>query len=217
MLRIDCIMKIKVYQGFTLIELLIALTIFAILAAITSGTLYHAFNVKEKMLYAARQLESLQMTLVLLEKTLNQVTPRAVYNDDMRYSPPFVGHSDYLEFTHGGAQNPQSIEKRSTLIRAALICKNKGLYQRSWDALGAIEYRHFHEKLLISGLTHCQFAYLNGTLQVLSEWRENAMTQGKLELLPKAVQLTLAFNNTDTIKYLFILPKGLYDPLVSPA
>ena len=48
-------------KGFTLIEILIALTVFAILATITSSTLYYAFNTRTRVNEQSERLSTLQL------------------------------------------------------------------------------------------------------------------------------------------------------------
>jgi general secretion pathway protein J len=66
---------------------------------------------------------------------------------------------------------------------------------------------------LINNLSDCNFNYLNQNLQVLTEWREQALSQNqRKEPLPKAIQLNLKLNDWGKLNLLFIIPEALYAP-----
>ncbi|MDI9819496.1 MULTISPECIES: GspJ family T2SS minor pseudopilin variant LspJ [unclassified Legionella] len=197
--------------GFTLLEILIALSVFAILATITASTMYYAFNIKERVIQQADRLNNLQLAMILIERDTTQVIPRPVRGNDMHLFPAFAGQPQYLEFTRDGIVNPGSAEKRSTLKRIAYICRANQLLRRSWEVLDTPERNRYEEKILLDNLTNCKFSYLNHSLQVLPEWRDNALQQNqRAEPLPKAVQLNFTLKDWDKISLLTIIPEALY-------
>jgi general secretion pathway protein J len=198
-------------KGFTLIELLIALAVFAILATITSSSMYYAFNTRARVTEQAERLASLQLAITMIERDTAQAINRPIRGNEMHLFPAFVGQPDNLELTRAGFANPDSVEKRSNLKRVALLCRDNQLLRRSWDALDPVNRDNYEDKILLSDITTCKFAYLNQNLQVLSEWFEDAFGQDqKSESLPKAIQLTLALKSWGDATFLFILPKALY-------
>lgn len=198
-------------RGFTLIEILIALVIFAILATLTSSILYYALNTQARVTAKADQLADLQLAISLITRDTQQAIKRPIRSDDMLLFPAFEGTLSALEFTRNGFTNPGSVEKRSTLKRVAFVCQNKHLLRRSWDSLDPLNKKDFKEKSLFTHLRACQFHYINKTSQVLDEWRGNTMGgQAGNESLPKALQLSLTFNNNDKLILLFVIPVGLY-------
>ncbi len=198
-------------KGFTLIEILIALTIFAILASITSSSLYYAFTTRAKVDMQADRLNELQLAMSILEQDTAQIVARAVRGNEMRLFPTLLGQSTYMEFTRDGVVNPESSEKRSTLQRVALVCHNNALIRRTWDSLDTIDRERHHDKTLIRFVNKCQFSYLSRTRQVLPEWREQTQTQGEhSEILPTALQINLTLKDWDKISVLFIIPEALY-------
>lgn len=201
------------YKAFTLIEILIALTVFSILAAITSSTLYYAFNSRERVNIQAERLGELQLAISLIQQDTIQTVERAIRGNDMHIFPAFIGQSEYLEFTRDGVSNPKSREKRSTLKRVALLCHNGTLVHRTWKSLDMPNRDQYEDKVLIQNVNKCHFNYLSDTLQVLSEWREQAITQNqRKELLPKAIQVNLTLQEWGEINLLFIIPGALYAP-----
>jgi len=196
-------------RGFTLIEILIALTVFAILAAITSNILYQSFRTRERINEQSTRLSKLQLSVSFLQQDLSQFTERAIRVDDMRLLPIFSGQRNYLEFTRDGNINPGASEQRSTLIRIAYVCHQGKLLRRTWDALDTAQRKKYVDRILIDGLQECHFGFLNQALQLFTEWRADATdnTQNK-EQTPKAVQINLIFATADELNLLFPLPEA---------
>lgn len=198
-------------SGFTLIEILIALTVFAILATITSSSLYYAFNARTRVNAQAEQLNTLQLAVSIIQQDISQTVERAVRGNEMRLFPVFVGQTQYLEFTRDGSVNPQSVDKRSTLKRVALVCEDGKLLHRTWNSLDPADRNIYADKGLLDNLTDCHFNYLNQNLEVLNEWREQAVTQNqRKEPFPKAIQVNVTLKEWGKMNVLFIIPEALY-------
>lgn len=198
-------------KGFTLIEILVALSIFAILATITSSSLYYAFNTRVRVNKQADQLNQLELTFSILQQDTSQIIARAVRGNEMRLFPTIVGQAEYLEFTRDGIVNPNSMEKRSTLKRIAFVCTDGQLIRRTWATLDPLDRNVYKDHILLNKLSECQFAYLNKNLQSLTEWREQSVDQNQHpEPFPKAFQIKLAYKKLGTMNLLFIIPGALY-------
>lgn len=198
-------------NGFTLIEILIALAVFAILATITSSAMYYAFNTRDRITHQAERLVDLQLTITQIERDTEQIANRSIRVNGMQLLPALIGQNDKVELTRGGISNPLSSEKRSSLKRIAYLCKNKKLIRRSWVTIDPIDYNTYKERTLLRDLTQCEFAYVNQTLQVLSEWHGSSGPPNQNNSsLPKAVRLTIGLQNNDNMSFLFIFPEGLY-------
>lgn len=198
-------------QGFTLIEILIALTVFAIIASITSSTLYYAFNTRTRVNEQSQRLSTLQLAVSLLQQDVSQTVERAIRGNDLRLFPIFVGRSQYMEFTRDGNVNPGGFEQRSTLKRVAYICQNGALKRRTWERLDSVNRNNYEDKLLIDNLDDCHFGFLNQNLEVFPEWRADAVNQDQnKESLPKAIQLNLKLHDSGELNLLFIIPGALY-------
>lgn len=200
----------KTVKGFTLIELLVALLVFAILATITSMAMVNAFNTRDRLKIASDRLNELQLAMTIMQRGTAQMVNRAVRGNDMRIFPAFVGQKDYMEFTQGGFINPDNMEQRSTLKRQALLCnEEQQLVLRSWLVLDSLNRKEYTDRILLSKLEACKFAYLDYTLNLLDEWRPNAVQQNQLVQLPKAVQLTLKVPGFGKAQLLFPVNGGL--------
>ena len=205
----------KKHQGFTLIEILVALMVFAILATITSSSLYYAFEIRTRVTKQAERLNTLQLTNSMMQQDIVQIIDRAPRGNEMRLFPAFIGRTDYLEFTRAGYSNPQSMEKRSTLSRVAYVCTKDKLYRRTWAALDTINRKNYQDKLLIENLNNCHFNYLDKSLHLLAEWREASLGPGQTTQqppFPQAIQINLTLNDWGEMNQLFIISEALYAP-----
>ncbi len=199
-------------QGFTLIEVLIALAVFAILATLTSTSMYYAFNISDRLKKESQRITAMQLAISIFERDTQQIVLRAVRGNDMRLFPAFIGQPQYIEFTRGGITNPRSQEKRSTMQRVALFCRNNQLIRKRWPSLDSVDRNTFNEKVLLKNLNKCQFQFLNHNLQILSDWTETTSTDNQQnEAFPKAIQLTIQVEALGEGVFLFPLSGGLYD------
>jgi general secretion pathway protein J len=202
---------LKKPKGFTLIEILIALAVFAILATITTSVLYNAFTTRSRVNEQSERLNELQLAISLIQQDTSQVVERAIRGTDMRLFSSFIGQPNYLEFTRDGNVNPGSTEKRSTLKRIAYVCKEGALIRRTWSSLDSINRNTYEDKQLLAQLADCHFGYLNQSLQVLPEWREQAVNLNqRREPFPKAIQVNVTLRDQGEINLLFIIPEALY-------
>lgn len=198
--------------GFTLLEILIALTVFAILATVTSGAMYHAFDTRNRVNDQANRLTQLQLTVSMIENDAKQVIDRPIRGNEMRLFPIFYGNNKYAEFTRDGLTNPFGQDRRSSLKRIAFVCENNKFFRRSWSVLDPVDHNQFESKLLLDNLDECQLRYLNHGLEVLSEWREHAVSQNqKKEPFPQAIQLNLTLKDWGKASFLFLIPEAVYD------
>ncbi|MGL5743493.1 MAG: GspJ family T2SS minor pseudopilin variant LspJ [Legionella sp.] len=201
----------KKYTGFTLIEILIALAVFAILATITTSVLYNAFTTRTRVNEQSERLNEIQLAISLIQQDITQTVERAIRGNEMRLFPAFIGQTTYLEFTRDGDVNPGSIEQRSTLKRIAYVCQNSSLIRRTWNTLDSINRNVYEDKRILHHLTHCHFGYLNQSVQILPEWREQAVGPNqRKEPFPQAVQVNITLQDQGEINLLFTLPEALY-------
>lgn len=201
----------KTAKGFTLIEVLIALSIFAILATLTSSSLYYAFNNRARVNAQAEQLNNLQLAISIMQQDTLQAVDRSIRGNEMHTFPAFIGQANYFELTRGGIVNPDSLEQRSTLKRIALVCEDSKLIHRTWESLDTLDRNVHSDKVLLSNLSACNFKYLNQSLQMLNEWRAQALAQDQTsEPLPKAIQVNVILKEWGEMNMLFIIPGALY-------
>jgi general secretion pathway protein J len=198
-------------QAFTLIEILIALSVFAILATVTSSILYDSFKTKEIISEHADNLGRIQIAITLLDNDTRQIIDRPIVTDNSQTIAAFVGRPDYLSFTREGITNPLALEKRSTLRRVALMCQGDKLIRRSWDVLDPPNIKRYDDKLLLDNLNSCYFRFLNRSLSLLDEWHERAVgLNQKPEPIPQAIQLNIDINHWGKANLLFLIPEAAF-------
>lgn len=200
-------------NGFTLLEILIALSIFAILATITSSTLYYTFTTRTKVNLQADRLTALQLAVSIMQQDTAQIIDRPIRGNEMRLFPVITGQPQYMEFTRDGLINPKSKEKRSTLKRIALVCSDGALVHRTWSSLDPTDRNKYKDRVLLDNLDDCHFNYLNHNLESLTEWREQAVSQDqRVETFPTALQVNITLTDWGQMSLLFIVPEALYAP-----
>ena len=136
------------YNGFTLIEVLIALSIFAILAVLSSAALYHNTHTEKRLQTQTQQLYQLQLMIALLTHDLQQVVPNNINQTN------FVGDDKQLIFIRHNANNSQTLP----FSKVTILCKHDMLLRNN--------------KILLKHLTHCRLAYLDQKLQLRTNWHK---------------------------------------------
>ncbi len=187
-------------KGFTLLEILIALSVFAILATITSSAMYHAFNTRTRVAVQADRLNTLQLAIALIQHDTQQMVARSVLGNELHVFPPFTGQPAYVEFTRTGD---------GILKRVAYLCRRGQLIRRSWVVLDTPARNQFLDKILLDNLKECGFAYLAHNQQILPDWQEYAVKQDqRQETLPSAIQFTLNLTDWGNMHLLFVIPEA---------
>lgn len=194
-------------QAYTLIEILVALTVFAILASITAGSMYHAFNTRDRLTKQSNQMNQIQLALMYLEKDMQHVVYRPTMGPDMQIYPGFIGKANYIEFTRELFDN----DGQPTLKRIAYHCNPHELIRRQWHAVDMPNRDDFHERVLLYHVTACQFAYVTHHHEILHQWRASALPTSPNRLpLPIGIQLTVTLQEAGSMTLLFPIPRGLY-------
>lgn len=197
--------------GFTLLEILVALSVFAILATLTSSVMYHAFNTRALVTQQADRLSAVQLAMARIQRDTQQITTRTVRGNQLHVIPAFIGRTDYSEFTRSGEANPNDNTPLSTFRRIAYVCHDNQLIRRSWDAADTPNRQRFQDTVLLDKLNQCKLAYLAHDQRVLSTWHTNAIRPNqRREPLPNAIQLTLNLTDWGNMSLLFIIPEALY-------
>lgn len=201
----------KINRGFTLLEVLVALAVFAILATLTSTAMYQAFNTRARVTLQADRLTQLQLAMALITRDTQQMVTRSVLGNDLHLFSPFTGHANYIEFTRGGDNSSIGNGVYGRLKRVAYLCKKNQLVRRTWEVLDGPNRAQNQDKILITDLDKCKFAFLTHNQHVLTEWHEYALqTDQRQETLPPALQFNLNLHDWGNMSLLFIIPGALY-------
>ena len=198
-------------DGYTLIEVIIALALFALVTTLSATVIKQAFDTRAQLMATTDRLHAVELVVSLLQRDSAHITNRAIRSTDKQLFPPFIGESNYLEFTRNGIVNPNAMQKRSTMKRVALLCEQKRLIRRTWLSLDAPSHHKFMDKILLDNLEHCTFSYLSQTQEQLSEWRPYALGKKQSKtVLPSAILLRIKPEKLGQATLFFIIPEGLY-------
>lgn len=190
-------------DGFTLIEILVALSVFAILATLTSSALYHAFSTRDSITRQADRLLELQLAQALLNRDTEHAINRSIQGNKRHQLPAFIGDNHTTEWTTTGTLNTES-QAHSALNRVAYLCEKGQLIRRTWDVLDGSNRHHYTDKILINNLSDCHFAYLSHQHTIQTSWQTKASPPHE-DPLPLAIQLTLDLEDWGNMSLLLIL------------
>ena len=108
-----------------------------------------------------------------------------------------------IEFTRHGWSNPLSL-KRSTLQRAAYNLSGDSLVRLHWNVLDKTYNNFMQSDILLDNVESFNFSFMKNNNDWTEQWPpiESSLSDG-LRILPKAVKITLNFND-DTNVYRLI-------------
>ena len=198
-------------RGFTLVEIIIALAVFAIMASLTSYILAQSFRTDKRLKVQTNQNHQLELAIVLFRREAVQIINRPVRGNQQSLLPAFIAHADTVEFTRGGNINPDSVAKRSTLVRVAYLCNKGSLVRRTWSVLDSPDRTQFHSQVLLDHLKSCSFTYMDSKQQTVSEWKIRPSDKSKqLPPLPLSMTCHLTLENSQSADIIVPLPAGFY-------
>ncbi len=191
-------------HGFTLLEILVALTIFAILAGMTSYVVYNAFETRKRIVQQGNELNTIVLAIALLNQDTKNSVARTIFGDHMQTIPALIGQPELLEFTRDGILPDGSANASSSLLRVAYQCQDHQLNRRYWDRIDSPHRYVHHDQILLTGLTKCRIAYINAHKQRVVEWQNDSSA------MPVAIELAVAWPNQREMRLLFALAGSLY-------
>lgn len=195
------------WDGFTLVELLVAISVFAVMAAVAYGGLLTVLEFTQELDGRLQALTRLQTALFMLRRDIEQAVVRSVRDEAGSPLPPFSGGAasgELLAFTRAGWRNPQGT-KRSTLQRVAYRWQADALRRVSWSVLDRVENSGAVDVQLLEGLRGIRLRFLDEQREWHTAWPpEEAANAG----LPRAVELVLNLEGRGELLRLFCLPTG---------
>ena len=194
----------KKSNGFTLIEVIIAMSIFAILAALSYSGLQSVINSKEKTEASLERLQELQMTMLTLNSDLQQLSNRDAHDalGGILHKLTTQSSEYVVEFTRSGWRNPANLQ-RSSLQRVAYQLTDDTLVRIYWPHVDRANDDLRVERTLITNIESFELRFLNAK----NEWQENwpsaaALTSNAPIELPTAIDIQLKMNDWGDIKRL---------------
>lgn len=191
------------YQGFTLVEILVALFIFTIISMILMSGLHNLITIHSGTEKSAERLRQLQLAMLLVRRDVEQTVNRPIVNASGKAERAFIGTPYGFTFTHLGLANPMGVAVQSSMQRTSYFLRKDSLYRQVWNAVDATVGTHSYTKILISGITRAEFAYLDHNKQFRNQWpQQGQANQG----LPRAVKLTLVIANWGALTQIYVIP-----------
>lgn len=193
--------------GFTLLELLVALAVFSLVSLMAYTGLRTVLQSKQQTEQRAARMQQLQTAVLMLERELGQMVPRAI-RDEYGDEQPVLRTSDYgpirLEFTHGGWRNPTASD-RSSLQRVAYGVEDEQLIRLSWSVLDRAQDSAPYRAVLLDGVRELNLRYMDNDRAWQTQWPPPTYTPGDPLPLPLAVEVTLTLKDLGEIRRIFPL------------
>lgn len=191
-------------RGFTLLELLVALSIFAVLAAMAYGGLNTVMTARQTTDAQAARLSQLQKTYFWLLRDIEQAMDRPIRDEYGENQPAMVGVDlgEYrLELTRNGWRNPAS-RVRSNLQRVAYGLRDEQLLRSYWNVLDRAQDSKPMESVLLDQVKSLELRYLDSKQQWHDNWPDT-LSGNASEALPRAVEVSIETDMEGRISWLF--------------
>ena len=191
--------------GFTLLELLVAITIFAVLAVLSFGSVRNMLSFDTGLQSATRRYETLRYAVVIMEQDLGAVAPRSV-RDALGASEPALRaglKGELLTFTRR-VPDVSHFEGGPALRRIRYRVQDGSLYRDVWDGLDRTPDTGLHTQRLLRDVKALKLRFFDGGGWVEFWPRdENAASQ---EQLPQGVEFSIEFNNALSLRRVVARP-----------
>ncbi|MCR8915678.1 type II secretion system protein GspJ [Marinobacter panjinensis] len=202
-----------VRNGFTLMEMLIAVTITAVIGLGVWQVLGNVVLSRDRVNEVADQFDSVQRTMLLLERDITQIVNRPgrdIYGD---YNPALTSREDdfALMLTRQGWRNPLGT-RRSTLQRVAWEYTGDELRRRYWVSVDQGQEDNSQDLMLLADVTDFTVRFLDDQRNWRDDWPDETsmanMTPGSRPdiPLPLGIEITLTHERFGKLVRTFTLP-----------
>lgn len=195
-------------RGFTLLEVLVAIGIFAVVSAISYGTLIRVLD-QQQILEGERAMwRSLSLAMLRMEDDLSHTRQRSIRNVYGTTIPAFIGQSSdnravgppALEFTRGG-QWVLAAGTNAGIQRVAYRLREGKLLREVWPALDRSPTSEPRATSLLHDVEEFEVRFYAPQGQWVSRWPIEDQADG----LPRGVEVSLKLRNQETITRLFVV------------
>lgn len=194
-------------RGFTLLELLVALSIFALLAAMAYGGLNSVMRAQQVTTAQAERLAELQKVFAWLGRDITQAIDRPIRGEYGDPQPAMVGLTlgeRRLELTRSGWRNPAG-RKRSNLQRVAWGIRDEQLVRLYWTVLDRAADSRPLETVMLDDVEKLSLRFLDDKQRWHDVWP--ALNRGITSsvALPRAVEVTLETAREGRLRRVFLV------------
>jgi general secretion pathway protein J len=195
-------------SGFTLLELLVAITIFAVVSAVSYGTLIRVIDQDEHLEQERKYWQRLASALLRLEDDLAYVVPRRVRNNNGIFTVAFFGQPvdsravspPSLEFTRTG-QWILETSRTPGMQHVAYRVKDNELLREVWPSLDRAPTDRPRSTVLVSGIEQFDLRFLSADGKWLNRW---PATDGG-DTVPIGVELVLKTVGRPSVRRVYIV------------
>ena len=201
-------------RGFTLIEILVAMAIFTLIGLASTGVLNSVINSDQLSSERFAKLEELQRAMLIIERDILQIVPRALRVNGEPVSAVISGGEDVLNsdadglgFVRAGWHNPQMLLPRSTLQAVSYRIQEKQLQRLYGNYVDNVIGYEPKIKILLSDIEDFRVSFLTEVeqLEEPEEWQESYSNAN----IPIAISITLVSKTFGEIRREFILANGI--------
>jgi len=189
-------------EGFTLLELLVALSVFAIMAALAYAGLQAVLRTREQTDAAARRLNDLQSAFTFMQSDIEQSTGRSIRDllgDPIPAMQGGTGAQPFLQLTRAVSNDYPGLE-RVGLQRVDYALLEGKLVRRTWAVLDRAQGSRPLSATLLTDVRSVSVKFL-GTRWI--DFWPPAASGDTLSRLPRAVQVRLTLDDGTYIRRLF--------------
>lgn len=200
-------------NGFTLMEMLIAVTITAVIGLGVWQVLGNVVASRDRVNEVADQFDSVQRTMLLLERDITQIVNRPgrdIYGD---FKPALTSREDdfALMLTRQGWRNPLGT-RRSTMQRVAWEYTGDELHRRYWVSVDQGQEDNSQDLMLLSDVTDFTVRFLDDQRNWRDDWPDetsmaNLSPGSRPDIpLPLGIEITLEHERFGELVRTFSLP-----------
>jgi general secretion pathway protein J len=186
-------------RGFTLFEILIAVSIFALIGAMTMTNLIQVGRAGEQISDAQRQLSELQFALGYFGKDIIQLTNRKIRDQYGDQQAQFILDDESLTFTRAGWSNLLQ-QTRSNLQRVQYRLEDKVLKRIYWPQLDQAYTEDKIEQDVLRGVESFSVKLLTSGEQEIESWPDETQTTSEK---PVALELTLEISGFGEVRRIY--------------
>lgn len=193
-------------RGFTLVEMLVALSIFAVIAAMGVGLLRSSVDTQDAVQERLKVMGGINRLRALMANDLAQAVQRSTRGPAGEAVPAFIGSSTGFAFVHGGAGS-QDGGPRPNVERVA--------YARVGN-----EWRRATQPMLDGTALGEGDRLIADVASVAVRYRDERGNWGEVwssepgDRLPRAVEVRMARTGREALTMLFLTAPTLPPPLV---
>ncbi|MGF1462889.1 MAG: type II secretion system minor pseudopilin GspJ [Maricaulaceae bacterium] len=196
--------------GFTLVEVVIALGVFGLIAAGAGTMLVGAIDARDRLGAAHQALAELDRARALLKADILQIAHRSGRDPAGAFETFALTGGDVvgqplLAFTRRGWENPDGLERRSSLVRVRYGFEDGQLTRQVRLRPDAGDDTPVREQIVFDQLNAIELAFLDA-----QGWRpiwQAALTPGRLDL-PRAIRVRIDHPELGEIEQMFLTSAG---------